>query len=61
MVPARAIKTRRGKKGVIAVKGDSKTFIEVNVIASDEHNAIIEKEGESEGLELHTKVLIERR
>ncbi|NLO81778.1 MAG: hypothetical protein GX094_01755 [Clostridiales bacterium] len=61
MVPMEAIKKRRGKTGIIAVKGDARVFIEVNIIASDEQNAIIEKEGESGGLELHTKVLIERR
>ena len=42
-------------------KDDSKIFVEVNVIASDGQNAIIEKEGESGDLELHTKVLIEGR
>jgi len=61
MVPADAIVTRRGRKGVMTVKDDSKIFVEVNVIASDGQNAIIEKEGESGDLELHTKVLIEGR
>ena len=60
-MPADAIVTRRGRKGVMTVKDDSKIFVEVNVIASDGQNAIIEKEGESGDLELHTKVLIEGR
>jgi putative membrane fusion protein len=61
MVPADAVVSRQGERGVRIVRGDSNAFIAVNVVASDDESAIIEEKGGLKEIELHTKVLIERR
>jgi len=60
MVPADAVVTRWGEKGIKVVRENSETFIPVEVVASDGESAIIVEKGESKQLELHAKVRIER-
>lgn len=60
MVPAGAVVTRRGEKGIRMIREDSEAFVPVEMVASDGDNAIISEKGESKQLELHAKVRIER-
>lgn len=60
MVPASAVVTRRGEKGVRVVGEDVEVFVPVEMMASDGKNAIISEKGERKRLELHAKVRIER-
>lgn len=60
MVPADAVVTRRGEKGIMVVREESEVFIPVEMVAMDDEYAIISEKGESKQLELHAKVRIKR-